>query len=143
MHDPPLLWASALFTLVLLVNLWPNLWTKRKGEAEDKRGSRIGLVIMTLFGVALLVIRALEWGTLNCRWDDSAYGSLTWVLLGLHTLHLVTDVGDTLVLTALMFTRHAHGRRFSDVSENAMYWNFVVLSWLPIWVVLYLVPRWI
>ncbi|HYH37027.1 MAG TPA: cytochrome c oxidase subunit 3 [Azospirillum sp.] len=143
MHDPPDLWASTLFTVVLLASLWPNLWTKRQGEAESRRGSRIGLVVMSLFGIVLTGIRVLEWGTLNCRWDDSAYGSITWVLLGLHTLHLVTDLGDTLVLTALMFTRHAHGRRFSDVAENALYWNFVVLAWLPLCVVIYLVPRWI
>jgi heme/copper-type cytochrome/quinol oxidase subunit 3 len=46
-----------------------------------------------------------------------------------------------MVLTALMFTRHAHGRRFVDVSENSFYWYFVVLTWLPIYAVIYLVPR--
>jgi heme/copper-type cytochrome/quinol oxidase subunit 3 len=65
-----------------------------------------------------------------------------WALLGLHTAHILTDVIDTWVLTALMFTRHAHGKRFSDVDDNAFYWNFVVLSWLPIYVLIYWVPRW-
>jgi cytochrome c oxidase subunit I+III len=27
------------------------------------------------------------------------------------------------------------------VSENALYWYFVVLSWLPIYAVIYLAPR--
>jgi heme/copper-type cytochrome/quinol oxidase subunit 3 len=66
---------------------------------------------------------------------------MVWVLLGLHTAHLLTDLGDTLVLTALMFTRHAKGKRFSDVEDNAFYWNFVVLSWLPIYALLYWAPR--
>jgi hypothetical protein len=43
---------------------------------------------------------------------------MVWLLLGLHTLRLATDASDTLVLTALMFTRHAHGKRFSNVSDN-------------------------
>ncbi|WP_448190844.1 cytochrome c oxidase subunit 3 [Azospirillum sp. sgz301742] len=141
-QNPPALWASSLFTMLLLASLWPNLWTKTKGEDQDLRGSRIGLVIMLVAGLVLIGVRVLEWGTLNCRWDDSAYGSIVWTLLGLHTLHLVTDVGDTAVLTALMFTRHAHGRRFSDVAENSVYWNFVVAGWLPLYVVLYVVPRW-
>ena len=65
-----------------------------------------------------------------------------WFLLGLHTTHLITDLGDTLVLTALMFTRHGeNGRRFSDVSDNAFYWDFVVLTWLPIYFILYWLPR--
>jgi heme/copper-type cytochrome/quinol oxidase subunit 3 len=40
-----------------------------------------------------------------------------------------------------MFTKHAHDRRFVDVSENSFYWYFVVLTWLPIYAVIYLVPR--
>ena len=61
--------------------------------------------------------------------------------MGLHTAHLLTDLVDTAVLTALMFTRHARDRRFVDVSENAFYWYFVVLVWLPLYAVIYWVPR--
>jgi cytochrome c oxidase subunit 3 len=43
-----------------------------------------------------------------------------------------------------MFTRHANsGRRFVDVAENAIYWNFVIYVWLPIYVLLYFAPRWL
>jgi cytochrome c oxidase subunit I+III len=31
--------------------------------------------------------------------------------------------------------------RFVDVSENTMYWYFVVASWLPIYALIYLAPR--
>jgi hypothetical protein len=32
-------------------------------------------------------------------------------------------------------------RRFSDVTDNVFYWNFVVLAWLPLYVLLDWVPR--
>jgi heme/copper-type cytochrome/quinol oxidase subunit 3 len=107
----------------------------------DLHRVRIGLVIMSAIGLALLVIRAVEFGHLNTRWDTDAYGSVVWVVLGLHTTHLATDVGDTIVLTVLMFTRHAQPRRFSDVTDNVFYWNFVVLAWLPLYFVLDWIPR--
>ena len=70
-------------------------------------------------------------------------GSIVWTLLGLHTVHIVTDVADTLVLAVLMFTRHAENHmRLSDVTDNVFYWNFVVLSWIPIYLLLYWFPRW-
>jgi heme/copper-type cytochrome/quinol oxidase subunit 3 len=76
------------------------------------------------------------------KWDSNAYGSVTWTLLGFHTVHLVTDLLDSIVLTVLMFTRHGEKpTRFVDVSENCFYWYFVVLSWLPIYAVLYWAPR--
>jgi heme/copper-type cytochrome/quinol oxidase subunit 3 len=96
---------------------------------------------MSVLGIVLIVLRVFEIGALPIRWDQNAYGSMVWMLLGLHTAHIVTDVIDTIVLTVLMFTRHGHGKRFSDVSDNAFYWNFVVLSWPPIYVLLYWTPR--
>lgn len=138
---PDLLW-SGLFTVVLLVSTWPNQCAKRDGKREDLARTRRNLVIMSLIGIGLLVIRVFEFGTLHVRWDQNAYGSAVWLLLGLHTLHLLTDLGDTIVLTVLMFTRHGHGKRFSDVSDNAFYWYFVIATWPPIYIILYWFPRW-
>ncbi|HEX6706662.1 MAG TPA: cytochrome c oxidase subunit 3 [Albitalea sp.] len=132
---------GTLNTAILLASLWPNQWTKSAAERLDLKVVRIGLVVCLLFSVAFLVVRALEFTSLHCRWDDSAYGSIVWMLIGLHTTHLLTDALDSAVLTALMFTEPTEGRRFVDVSESAVYWYFVVLTWLPLYAVIYLAPR--
>ncbi|HYE49011.1 MAG TPA: cytochrome c oxidase subunit 3 [Azospirillaceae bacterium] len=141
-HPPPdLLW-SGLFTALLLLSEVPNVWLKKAAEGMDLRRTRLGLVAVVLAGAVLLGIRALEFTTLNVRWDENAYGSILWALLLLHTVHLLTDWVDTGVLAALMFTRHVNPRRFVDTSENALYWHFVVLTWLPVYAILYWAPRW-
>lgn len=137
---PDLLWGT-LNTLVLLASLLPNHWLKQAAEAGDLAGLRRWFVVCLLFSVAFLVLRIFEFGALNVRWDTDAYGSVVWLLLGLHTLHLVTDTYDTGVLALLMFTGPLEGRRLVDASENAQYWYFVVVSWLPIYGVIYLAPR--
>jgi heme/copper-type cytochrome/quinol oxidase subunit 3 len=137
---PRLIWGS-VNTLVLLASLVPNFWVKRRAEALDRHGVRIGMSICMLFSLVFLGVRVLEFGALNCRWDSSAYGSIVWMLLGLHTLHLITDTWDSGVLTALAFTGPFESKRFVDISENALYWYFVVLSWLPIYAVIYWAPR--
>lgn len=130
-------------TLVLLLSILPNQLAKRAAEGfELARVQRLLLVCLG-FGVMFLAIRAFEFGSLGVRWDSNAYGSIVWVIMGLHTAHLLTDVVDTGVLTALMFTRHVEPKRFVDVSENALYWYFVVLSWIPIYLAVYFVPRWL
>ena len=128
-------------TLLFLVSLFPNAWTKKRAEAGDLRGSQIGLVIMVLFGLGNIALRWFEFRSLNSTWDANAYASVTWVLLGLHTVHLLTDWFDTTVLAALMFSDRVEGKRFMDVSENCDYWYFVVFTWLPIYAVLYFAPR--
>ena len=128
--------------IILLVSLIPNYLTKRWAEDKSVWRARLGIVLMSIFGVLPLIVRWFEFWALNVRWDDNAYGSILWFLLGLHTSHLLTDVGETLVLAVLMFTRHGHtDKRLSDVSDNAFYWYFVVLTWLPIYVLIYWVPR--
>jgi cytochrome c oxidase subunit III len=141
LEEPPeLLWGT-VNTVVLLLSMWPNHWVKQRAEALDRRGVRIGLVICMLFSLVFLAVRVLEFAALNCRWDVTAYGSIVWMLLGLHTLHLLTDTWDTGVLTVLSFTGPFEGKRYVDVSENGMYWYFVVASWLPIYAVIYWAPR--
>lgn len=133
---PELFWGG-LNTLILLVSLVPNQLAKRAAEREDKQRARWWLVACLLFALAFLTVRVFEFGALNTRWDSNAYGSVVWMLLALHTTHLVTDTIDTTVLAVLMFTGPLEGKRFVDVSENAMYWYFVVGSWLPIYAVIY------
>ncbi|RWM17963.1 cytochrome c oxidase subunit 3 [Mesorhizobium sp.] len=135
-----LVWSTA-FTLVLVASAIPNFLIKRTALQENLRLVRLLLLAMSSVGLVLIILRIMEFSALPVRWSDNAYGSFIWLLLGLHGVHVLTDVADTLVLTVLMFTRHGMGKRFSDAEDNAFYWYFVVLSWLPLYAVLYWLPR--
>jgi len=140
---PDIGWGTA-FTIIVLLSYVPNMVLDKRAQQEKIGPVRLWLVIMTLIGFVLVVIRYFEFRAMHVAWSDSAYGSAVIVLLGLHTVHLVTDLYDSVVLAVLMFTRHGEtGRRFVDVAENAVYWNFVIYVWLPIYVLLYFWPRWI
>jgi cytochrome c oxidase subunit 3 len=139
---PPNWIAGTLFTLVMLVSEIPNTIIKKAAEQGKLREVRKLLLVMTAIGFVLLIIRAFEFNSLNVKWYDNAYGSIVWALLVLHTTHILTDWGDTAVLAALMHTKHGiEGRRFIDVSENALYWRFVWIVWLPIYFLIYWLPR--
>jgi cytochrome c oxidase subunit I+III len=138
---PPALGVGLANLAVLIVSAIPNYLTKRASEKEDLRQVRIWILVTLGFAVVFLVLRWFEFAALNVRWDFNAYGSIQWALLGLHTVHLLTDVGDTAVLAVLMFTGPITGKRFVDVSENSFYWYFVIASWLPIYGLIYWGPR--
>lgn len=134
--------AGTLFTLVMLLSEIPNTIIKRAAEHGRLREVRRLMLVMIGIGVVLLVIRGFEFNSLNVFWYDNAYGSIIWALLVLHTTHILTDWGDTVVLGGLMHTKHGiEGRRFVDVSENSLYWRFVWLAWLPIYFLIYWLPR--
>ena len=136
-----LVWWGTVNTIVLLVSIVPNELAKRAAERIDLRAVRIWLFVCLAFGVTFNILRVIEFMSLNVLWNRDAYGSIVWLLLGLHTTHIATDVADTGVLTALMCLGPIEERRFVDVSENSIYWYFVVLTWLPIYAVIYWAPR--
>ena len=140
--DPALAVASWNLLLVF-ASLLPAHLAKRAAERYDLGKVRLWLIVLTLVGLATLVLRAFEFPSLNCRWDDNAYGSIVWMIMGLHTIHVATDVVDGAVLTALMFSSHVENKRFVDVSENSLYWYFIVLWWVPVYTTVYLAPRWL
>lgn len=140
--QPPGLLAGTLFTIIMLLSEIPNSMIKKAAEAYDVATVRKLLPLMVGIGVLLFVIRGFEFNSLNVIWYDNAYGSIIWALLFLHTTHIVTDWGDTVVLWRLMKTPHGEDpRRLVDTDENALYWRFVWLTWLPIYVLIYWVPR--
>jgi heme/copper-type cytochrome/quinol oxidase subunit 3 len=139
----PALFYGTLNLAVLLASALPNHFAKLAAERSDELRTRQWLLPCVAFGVVLIAIRFVEFTALNARWDSNAYGSIVWALMVLHTLHLLTDVVDTAVLTALAFSGPVAKRSFIDISENGLYWYFIVLWWIPVYLTVYWAPRWL
>jgi heme/copper-type cytochrome/quinol oxidase subunit 3 len=137
---PDLLWGTLNLALAL-VSIVPNVLADKAANDHDLRKVRVWMIVFVVLGVALLGVRWLEFTALNVRWDASAYGSAVWVLFGLHTFNLVTNYADSIVVAAVMFKPPIDGKRYVDVAENAGYWWFIVLSWIPVYAVVYWGPR--
>ncbi len=129
--------------VLLLLSLVPARWIQRYAAAGDRARVRWGLFVLALLALASLVIRWLEFGTLNCRWTDNAYASTVWVLLGVHTGHLITEFIETSVIGLIACTTKMEGNRFADADTNSVYWYFVVASAVICDLVIYVAPRFI
>jgi len=138
--DPDPSYGTANLILVL-VSLVPAVISKRAAEAFQLERARVWLLVLVLMGLASVVLRAFEYPALNCRWDDNAYASMVWVLLSMHTIHVSTDVVDSVVLLVMAWMKPMTRKRFVDLSENSLYWYFIVAWWIPIYLVIYFAPR--
>jgi cytochrome c oxidase subunit III len=138
--SPDLFWGT-VNTVVMLASAIPNHLTKLAAERMDLRKVRLWMSLALLLALAFNIIRIFEFQSLNVWWDENAYGSVVWTLLGFHTVHILTDFLDSAFLLVLFVTGPMTESHFVDVSENSMYWYFVVVSWLPIYALIYLAPR--
>jgi heme/copper-type cytochrome/quinol oxidase subunit 3 len=127
---PPSLKYGVASSIVFVLSVIPAWWAQSSAAARDKIKIRAALMLMTLVGTALIVVRVFEFTVLNCRWTDNGYASAVWILLGLHSGHLATEWCETVTLLVLSFTEKMEGTRIPDVAINSDYWYFVVATGL-------------
>lgn len=139
---PPSANFGLLSAAIFAVSLLPAYWTKRQAFRQSRTTVRLGLAILAVVAIGLIVIRFAEFSHLNCRWTDNAYASCVWILLGVHTGHLITECIETLVLLVIASTPHMEGIRFADAAMNSDYWYFVVITAFLLQLVIYGTTRW-
>jgi cytochrome c oxidase subunit 3 len=136
----PGLTAAAIQAALMLVSNVPMATVDRAARRLDLRTVRIGMVICSMLAVGMCVVRAFEFGALHVRWDSNAYGSAAWATLVTHSTLLLLETVETLVFTALLFSSSIEQRDLSAAVDNAVYWYFMTLAWLPLAAVVFLSP---
>jgi cytochrome c oxidase subunit 3 len=110
----------------------------RAALANSVRGMRRWQVVTTVLLAAATVLRLIELHALPFRWDDHAYGSVFWTILGLHTFHLITSVGESLLVLGVLVRGPIEAKFPVDVHVSGVYTYFVIASWVPLYAILYL-----
>jgi cytochrome c oxidase subunit I+III len=140
----PSLGVPTIQVAVMLASLPIAWWTSRRAREFDFERVRVGLAIGALANGAIALLRVWELVvSLNVSWDANAYGSAQWLVAGTHgTLVLIEFVEMTGIALAFWFGP-VEEKHFSDVVDMVMYWFFIVLSWIPLYVLCFWLPRWL
>ena len=140
-HVPrPALLIPTVQVLVMLVSNIPMYWVDRAARQMDLAKVRIGMVIASAFAIAMTVLRWFEFKSLGVRWDSNAYGSAAWATLTAHGSLLLLELLETLAFTALLLMGPVEQRDLAGASDNAFYWYFITLIWVPLYGLVYLSP---
>lgn len=137
----PTLTVPTVNLVLLVLSCVPMYWvdiSARRGRGIATLG---GLLVCLLVGVAAIVLRWYEFPALKFKWNENAYGSTVWFLLGTHYLHLLVLTSETLFLLIWLLFRPFDEKHRVDVTVLAVYWYWVVGIWLPLYAILYFGPR--
>jgi heme/copper-type cytochrome/quinol oxidase subunit 3 len=113
-------------------------FVNKAAYAADLLRARKWLIVTTALSALSLVLRASELSGLPFRWDSNVFGSVFWGALSLHTLHLIAGNAENALFVALLYRGPIEKKHLVDLEMNGLYWYFVVLSWLPLYAILYL-----
>jgi heme/copper-type cytochrome/quinol oxidase subunit 3 len=126
---------------LMLLSFVPIVLLRKAAQRKELNAVRILLLVATVFGAAFAVLRWFELMALHVRWDANAYGSSAWLVLIVHGTLLVAEVGELLVFSLIGWTGRWEEKHFPDACDLGFYWFFMVLSWLPLYAMVFLLPR--
>jgi heme/copper-type cytochrome/quinol oxidase subunit 3 len=138
--NPSLLWGS-LNLGVIVLSFVPILVADRSALRMNTRGAAWGLVLGTVLGLCAIGIRFREFLSLNFRWDDNAYGSMVWTILGLHLTHLIVGSLENLIMISWLAAKGMDAKHARDIRVNAVYWYWIVGFWVLLYAIVYFGPR--
>jgi cytochrome c oxidase subunit I+III len=139
--ERPGLVAPTIQTALMLASLVPIRRLGRAAEALDLARVRRLLLLASALIVAMTVLRGFELAALHVRWNQNAYGSAQWLVVGTHATLILIEMVEVLGITAIFWFAQVEWKHFSDVADVSFYWAFLVLAWVPSYVLNYLGPR--
>jgi cytochrome c oxidase subunit III len=128
-------------SLLLLIASCLGCYIASEGAKRNSRSTMLGGMILNvvLAGIAL-ALRIIEWHSFNFSWKTDIFGSYTWAFLALHSFDYVADLVFTLVLIVIVLMGRIGPRQRIAVHVDGVVWYFVVMIWIPLYVLIYWSP---
>jgi heme/copper-type cytochrome/quinol oxidase subunit 3 len=139
--EEPKLDRISLFTVVLLASSLPLFAAERAVMRDRVDRVRRLLALSFLMGLAFLVHQAIEYRDLHFGIHDNAYGSLFYIITGLHGLHVLVGLLMSLVVQAKAAVGRITSQRHETLRIFSLYWHFVDGVWVFVFASLYLSPH--
>ncbi len=136
--DPPDLKYALPFSFVLWGSSIPIFWAEHGIKKGNVRVLRIGLWISFVMGAGFIGSTIKDFNDLHFGWRDNAYGSIFYVTVGLHALHVVIGLLMNLVVQAKASQRKFSAEHHQTVQIFGLYWHFVDGVWLAVFPSLFL-----
>jgi cytochrome c oxidase subunit 3 len=127
--------------IVLLVSVIPAVWLDISARRMDEGAVKVLVIVTLIFNVALIVLRAFEFKSLHFRWDDNAYGSITWTILGMHFIHFIVLAAEDIYLAVWLYARGLDKKHALDITVTAVYWYWIAGVWILLYTLIYFGPR--
>ena len=110
-------------------------------KKDSRSGLLLGMGLNLGLAVIFLMLRALDWKSLNFTWASDAHGSIVWTILFLHSYDIVADMLMTAVLIVIVASGRCGPRQRIGVHVDSVLWYFLAGIWIPLYGVVYWAPR--
>jgi heme/copper-type cytochrome/quinol oxidase subunit 3 len=137
---PRLLWGT--INLVLMVLACAPMYVTDQFARRKRRGAAIfGLILMGLVGALCTWLRFKEFQGVYFWWNDNAYASCVWLMLGTHLTYLLATTVEFLLMLAWVVTHELDPHHALDITLCGGYWYWTAGVFCVVYAVIYFAPR--
>jgi cytochrome c oxidase subunit 3 len=129
---------AGFFTLILVASSFTMQTALFAEERFNRRKARIWIGITLVLGVLFLYNQGYEWVTQATRPGTNAYGSLFFIMTGLHGLHVALGLVAMIFLLGRMRGPAGDPGELSVFQGISYYWHFVDIVWIGLYSCLFL-----
>ena len=141
-HDTnPDLGAATANVVLLLASCLLMYWTDMAARRKDQGRVVVGLVILFFVACAAVTLRAFEFPATKFWWNDNAYASVVWMMLGLHLTYILAGLGEFFIMGVWIMTHPLDDKHALDVTLAGGYWYWVAATAALNYAVIYWSPR--
>lgn len=135
---PPELHLSVPFSFVLWGSSVPIFYAESAIRRDSQRGLRAGLMLSGIMGLAFLGYTLYDFNSLTFGWRDNAYGSIFYLIVGLHALHVFVGLCMNGLVQIKAWQGKFSSTRHTTVEVFGLYWHFVDAVWIFVFSALFL-----
>ena len=129
-------------TIFLLLSGYTMFQGLRAIRRNRQRKLRNWLLVTGMLGSIFLVVQGSEWVrlvNLGLTLSSGVYGSIFYILIGCHAVHVLGAVLWLLTVFVMAVTGYFSENRHVGVELCTIYWTFVVALWPILYVLVYLI----
>jgi heme/copper-type cytochrome/quinol oxidase subunit 3 len=130
------------FSFVLWGSSAPVFYAEAAIRRGSQRGLRIGLLVSAVMGAAFFAFTVKDFSDLTFGWRDNAYGSIFYLIVGLHALHVFVGLCMNVVVQIKAWQGKFDAKRHTTVEVFGLYWHFVDAVWIFVFLSLFVSEAW-
>jgi cytochrome c oxidase subunit 3 len=138
----PELRLSLPFSFLLWGSSIPIFYAEAAIRRGSQRGLRIGLFVSAVMGAGFLAFTLEDFHDVTFGWRDNAYGSMFYVIVGLHALHVFAGLGMNVLVEIKAWQGKFRADCYTSVEVLSLYWHFVDAVWIFVFLSLFVSETW-
>jgi cytochrome c oxidase subunit 3 len=137
----PSLGITTINLAVIVLSFAPMLLSDRAALHRKRKLVDIGLWLTVALGLGSIALRFGELQALKFRWDDNAYASTIWMIFCLHLMHLIIGTVENGLMAVWVALKGLDDKHARDIRVTAVYWYWIVGTWIPLYLILVIGPH--